>query len=282
MEAESILELAVKELSNVQGIAAIALGGSRARGTAHAGSDFDLGLYYRPDAPPDLTQLREAARRLDDESRAEAVTPLGDWGPWINGGGWLRVGGMPVDLLYRDLDQVERVIGDCRQGSIRIDYQPGHPHGFVSSIYLAEAALCQPLWDPHGVLERLKRSVRPYPPALQRATIGRFLWEASFALDNGRKGIPKGDASYVAGCFFRSVSCLNQTLFALNEAYWMNEKGAAAIAGSLPLAPADYSGRIGRLFAALGDDAEKLAQAASRLQELIRETEALMPANRGL
>ncbi|WP_230968387.1 hypothetical protein [Nostoc sp. WHI] len=36
-------------------------------------------------------------------------------------------------------------IDDCHTGQITIDYQPGHPHGFVSSIDMGEIAICQVL-----------------------------------------------------------------------------------------------------------------------------------------
>jgi hypothetical protein len=45
-----------------------------------------------------------------------------------------------VDLLYRPLESVERVISDCREGSVSMDYQPGHPHGFCSAIWMGEVA----------------------------------------------------------------------------------------------------------------------------------------------
>nr|WP_269779095.1 nucleotidyltransferase domain-containing protein [Propioniciclava soli] len=37
----------VDALVGVPGFEAVVLGGSRARGTHHGGSDVDLGLYYR-------------------------------------------------------------------------------------------------------------------------------------------------------------------------------------------------------------------------------------------
>src|SRR5262245_36269133 len=44
---ETLLQALVKALSPVPGIQAVVLGGSRARGTATSGSDYDIGLYYR-------------------------------------------------------------------------------------------------------------------------------------------------------------------------------------------------------------------------------------------
>ena len=84
---------------------------------------------------------------VDDPATAP-VTPLGEWGPWINGGGWLTVAGRKVDLLYRDLARVRSVVADCAAGRIAMAYQPGHPHGFCSAIWMGEIALCRPIFDP--------------------------------------------------------------------------------------------------------------------------------------
>lgn len=227
-------------LQSVEGIVAIALGGSRARGNHTPKSDVDLGLYYQPENSPDLLTLNRLASELDDNHRTNLITPIGEWGKWMNGGGWLKVEGIPVDFLYRDLAQVSQVINDCHDGKIAIDYQPGHPHGFVSSIYMGEVALGLPLHHPQSVLNALKARTTPYPAKLKQATIDKFAWEISFSLVVAQKAVARGDVAYAAGCCFRSVACMNQVLFALNETYLLNEKGAVALADGFTLCPADY------------------------------------------
>jgi hypothetical protein len=54
--------------------------------------------------------LLEAAKALVDDPSAAAVTEVGGWGPWIVGGGWLTIAGSKVDLLYRPIESVEKVI----------------------------------------------------------------------------------------------------------------------------------------------------------------------------
>ena len=95
---------------------------------------------------------------------SSSVTAIGEWGPWINGGAWLTVEGKRVDLLYRDLDRVRAVIEACQAGRIERVYQPGHPHAFISAIYMGEVALCLVLWDPENVLAGLKRRNGRPPP----------------------------------------------------------------------------------------------------------------------
>ena len=92
-------------LQEADGVVAVALGGSGARGTHRPDSDVDLGLYYR--APLDTEALRRLASELSGDT--VEVTEPGGWGPWVNGGAWLTVESTPVDWIYRDLDHVRRV-----------------------------------------------------------------------------------------------------------------------------------------------------------------------------
>jgi predicted nucleotidyltransferase len=258
----------VSSLRSIEGITAITLGGSRARGNHTNKSDVDLGIYYNPENPPNLIALNRLACELDDNHRVNLITAIGAWGKWINGGGWLRVEGVGVDFLYRDLAKVNRVIDDCHIGRITIDYQPGHPHGFVSSIYMGEIAICQVLYDPDGILEALKLKTKPYPVQLKQATIDTFAWEISFSLLVAKKAIARNDIVYAAGCCFRSVACMNQVLFAFNEDYLLNEKGATAIANKFAICPHDYQQRVERAFALLAADAKSITEAIAILEAI--------------
>ncbi|MEH1831631.1 MAG: nucleotidyltransferase domain-containing protein [Nostoc sp.] len=267
-ESPQFINHIVSSLQSIEEITAIALGGSRARGNHTLKSDVDLGIYYNLENPPDLIALNGLACELDDKGRVNLITAIGEWGKWINGGGWLVVEGVGVDFLYRDLAKVNRVIDDCHNGHISIDYQPGHPHGFVSSIYMGEIALCQALYDPDGVLEALKAKTKPYPVGLKQATIDTFAWEISFSLLVAKKAIARDDVVYAAGCCFRSVACINQVLFALNEDYLLNEKGAMAVANKFAICPQDYQQRVEQAFALLAADAKSITEAIAIIEAI--------------
>lgn len=271
MQVESLIQNIVGELKDVEGVKAVVLGGSRSRGTNTLSSDIDLGIYYDPVSPLNITDLSLLAAQQDDEHRPDLVTQPGGWGPWINGGGWLRIQSYPVDFLYRDLKKVETVIADCLNGKIEMYYQPGHPHGFVSSIYLAEVAVCRPLWDPHGMISDLKKRVDPYPEPLQNALMQKFAWEIDFSLVIAKKSIERADVAYAAGCCFRSVMCMLQVLFALNKTYWLNEKGAVTIANAFPWKPAEFQSRVDQSFQLLEADPGSIQKAIDILQELGQE-----------
>jgi hypothetical protein len=273
---DPLLERVTPLLAEVPGIVAIALGGSRARGTANAASDYDLGLYYGPGVPLDTDRLLEVVRSLVDDPAAAAVTPVGGWGPWIVGGGWLAIGGRKLDLIYRNGEAVAEVIGDCREGRVTMDYQPGHPHGFCSAIWMGEVALCQPLHDPQGMIARLKAMARLYPEPLRQALIGRFLWEVLFSIENGEIAIPRGDETHIAGCAYRTLCCIGQVLFALNRRYLINEKGAVAAAAQLPLIVDNLAERASSVWRAIGLRAfdAALVELRSIEHDLARLTEA--------
>jgi predicted nucleotidyltransferase len=96
------LRILAGRLTAVPGLIAVTLGGSRARGDHTANSDLDLGLYYR--GAVDTGALRLLA---DEVAEGHAsITETGEWGPWVDGGGWLSIGGMPVDWIYRDISPV--------------------------------------------------------------------------------------------------------------------------------------------------------------------------------
>src|SRR5208283_4810375 len=127
---QQILTDVVARVSKIEGIQAIVLGGSRARGTADERSDIDLGIYYNGEHPFSIEALGAAATELDDRHGDNLVTSFGDWGPAVNGGGWLEIRGNHVDFLYRELGAVREAIEDCVAGRARSIYQLGHPLGF--------------------------------------------------------------------------------------------------------------------------------------------------------
>lgn len=258
-------------LGEVPGVAAVALGGSWARGEACPDSDVDLGLYYSPDVPPDVEDLRRLARDLDDRPLPGLVTDVGAWGPWINGGGWLRIADRPLDWLYCDAGKVRATVERCLDGQTACHYQPGHPHGFHEHIYPGKVHHCRILHDPEDLLRELKAAVAVYPPKLKSEIVRRYLWEAGFSLWTARKPAARGEASYVSGCLFRGVACMVQALFARNERWFLNEKGSVAAVEALPVRPEGFSEAASRLLGRPGLDANALLASVSRYEALLDE-----------
>jgi hypothetical protein len=253
-----------EQLVTVDGVVAVALGGSRARGTHRPDSDIDLGLYYRGDL--DVAGLRALAARVAD--KPVEVTKPGGWGPWVDGGGWLSIQGWRVDWIYRDLDRVQRIWADCQGGRYEVGVQPGHPLGFYSHAYAGEVALCRVLADPTGELADLHARTREYPPPLGDALI-EGLWEADFAIGLARYGAAGTDPTYAAGCLFRGIGVACQALHGHARRWLINEKGMVASAGMLPVAPPRFAARAHSLLAGVGLSEQRIAETAAQAEALI-------------
>lgn len=270
-----LCERVVARLRSIDGIAAIALGGSHARGTARPDSDIDLALYYDPDVPFSIEELDHAARDLDDRHPSRVVTRFGDWGPGVNGGGWLVVGGHHVDFLYRDLARVRHVIELCREGRPDAVYQLGHPMGFQNQIYLGEAHYCRPLFDPAGELAALKQLAGDYPPRLRRALVDKHLFDAQFEIEIAAKPAARGDVAYVSGCLFRASGFMMLVLYALNQRYFVNEKGAFLESASFPILPPGFHDDVGRIMGDLGRDPQALGASVAAMRSVAERLSAL-------
>lgn len=276
MTVQKVIEQISHELNGIPGVVGVVLGGSRARGTNHSTSDIDIGIYYDVSAGFDIKAVSKIATRLDDQHREHLITSLGQWGPWVNGGGWLVVQGYHVDFLFRDIHRVARVIDECVQGKVSAHYQTGHPHAYLNVMYMGEIAICQILSDPTEQIAKLKAKTVPYPKAVKDAIVGFFLFEAAFSLMFAEDSVDKDDISYVAGHVFRSISCLNQVIFAINEEYCINEKKAVRMIEGFRAKPRNYKQRIDNIITLLSSDQKSTKKAVEFLRELIAETEELI------
>lgn len=276
MTIQNILNEIIKELNGIPGIVGIVLGGSRARGTNHATSDIDIGIYYDESADFNVNDVSRVATKLDDEHRENLVTSLGEWGAWINGGGWIIVHGFHVDLIFRDVKRVEQIIDECLLGNVSTHYHTGHPHAYLNVMYMGEVSICKILDDKTNRIAKLKSKTIPYPKPLRDAIIGYFMFEASFSLMFAKDNVDKDDISYVTGHCYRTISCLNQVIFAMNEEYCINEKKAVRMIDGFDIKPQGYKKRIDKIIKLLSPSIDSTRRGLEILQELISETEVLL------
>lgn len=256
-----------QEIAAVPGVVGVVLGGSRARGTHTADSDTDLGLYYR--RPLDVERLDRLAKAVGGPSAV--VTEPGGWGPWVDGGGWLRIGGHAVDWIYRDLDRVLGVWAGAEQGRYAFHQQPGHPLGFPDFGYVGELALGRVLADPTGELTEVRSRFATFPPRLADALVAG-LWEGDFLVAVARKAVSRGDSAYVAGCLFRLVGVCAHALHGAAGRWLINEKGAVAATALLPGAPDRFRDRVDEVFAAVDGDPIHLSVAIDAAADLVLDT----------
>lgn len=270
MQHQQLLPLLVDKLQNVGGVQAIVLGGSFASETARPDSDIDIGLYYEESKPLDIVAIRAIANELHDYAEP-VVTELGGWGPWVNGGAWLTIQGQRVDLLYRNSDFVAKIIDDCNRGIIVSDYWQQPAYGFHSFMYCSETSICKPLFDPDGLITRLKGLVSSYSPQLKQAIIKNFLWSAQFSLMNAEKPVKQVNVYMTVGCLARAIHCLVQVLYALNESYYLSEKRLAHDVQLFQIALPDFYERISTILGTVGTTQSELQSAFLDVKMLYEE-----------
>jgi predicted nucleotidyltransferase len=274
-QIEEILSEVVSSVSKLDGIVAIVLGGSRARGTADELSDIDLGIYYDASRPFSTAALGAAAQDLDDRHVSGLVTDFGAWGPGVNGGGWLEIRGHHVDFLYRELGAVREAIDECIAGHPRSIYQLGHPLGFHLQIYAGEVHVCQPLYAIGNAIAELKSLVREYPEKFRAAVVTKHMFDAEFEISIAAKPAARGDVMYVAGCLFRAAGFMTLVLYALNREFFLNEKGAFAESRRFAIKPARFHDSVAKILGNVGHTPAELSASVEGFQNIAQEMRAL-------
>lgn len=269
-----LVEQIVARLAQTDGVAAVVLGGSYANGTQHAGSDIDLGLYYEEASPFSIRDIQAVADEISIGEPA-AVTEFYGWGAWVNGGGWIHTAEGKVDIIYRNLQQVERTIAEAQAGIAYHDYEQQPTNGFYSVIYLAETQICVPLFDPRAKIAGLKQQVELYPSKLKQAILANSLWSTEFTLIHARGFAAQGDVYNTAGCLTRGSANLTQALFALNEKYFLRDKKVMQTIASFPLLPPNYVERTLEILACPGCTAEQLIHSVLELEAIWRSVTTL-------
>ncbi|WP_043675064.1 nucleotidyltransferase domain-containing protein [Streptomyces xylophagus] len=213
----AFLDTTADRLATLPTVRAVALGGSRAQGTHHPDSDWDLAVYYRgPFDPADL-------RALGWEGE---VSEVGGWGGGVfNGGAWLTVDGRRVDVHYRDLDVVERELAEAEEGRFRVEPLLFHLAGIPSYLVVAELAINRVL---RGELPRPDG----YPAKLRLSAADRWHGTARATLAYARANhAPKGRLTEVAGALAVAAVQAGHGVLAGRGEWVTNEKRLLERAG---------------------------------------------------
>jgi len=77
------------------------------------------------------------------------------------------------------------------------------------------------------------------------------------------------------GSLFQCAASLVQVLYALNERYFVNEKGSVAAADAFPLRPDGFEGRVSAVLGRAGETPEELSRSHRALKDLVEDTRGL-------
>ncbi|MER8006444.1 nucleotidyltransferase domain-containing protein [Streptomyces sp. NPDC094149] len=213
----AFLDATADRLAALPTVHAVALGGSRAQGTHRPDSDWDLAVYYRgPFDPDDL-------RAIGWEGE---ISEVGGWGGGVfNGGAWLTIDGRRVDVHYRDLDVVEREMGEAEEGRFRVEPLLFHLAGIPSYLVVAELAINHVL---RGDLPR----VASYPAKLRASATARWRDTARATLSYAKVNhAPAGRLTEVAGAVATAAVQMAHAVLAGRGEWVTNEKRLLERAG---------------------------------------------------
>ena len=267
-EKQSILEDITKELKSMDNIKAIVLGGSYAIGMATDTSDLDIGVYYFEEEPFDIDAIKLIAGKYANVDNP-TVTGFYEWGPWVNGGAWIKTANGKVDILYKNIDQITSTIENAKKGVWENHFEQQPPYGFSSLIFLAETQYCIPLHDPQGIIQRLKSKVQSYPEILKQTVIQQSLWSAEFTIWHADQFALKGDVYNTMGCLTRAVKSIVTSLFSINGLYPIGDKRAIEIIEQTKLKPTQLTEKIDNILCA---DKNSMTNNIARLKALFNET----------
>src|SRR5262249_41332478 len=163
------------------------------------------GVYYRGDI--DLAELGHFG---------EVHLP-GSWGRIMNGGAWLSLAGMKVDVLLRDLDVTLHWTAEAREGVYEVDALLGYLAGAPTYSLMAELALNRTV---HGRLP----SVGEYPQKLSQTRRRRWHPDAEFSWAHAQMRADRGDVTGTVGQAAKAVIEAAHSIACARRVWVLNEK----------------------------------------------------------
>lgn len=239
----NIAAKAVELLRQFDQVEAVGLAGSQASGTADRYSDLDLQAVTAREHP--AAASRKAVYQsapgvevgpLDHCVSAEFEAPPFSTSFAVD---WLRIDGMPCDVLWITREGIERVFA-------RIAQDVDHPE--TAAVWARDI---QVLFDPRGALQQLVGRCPQYTEARARRKAASKLGSAHFficrwgVLD---KALRRGDvAGYYQGETYM-VSTLVSALYAANRTWQHNLRRLRAAADRFEILPANFVDRLESLI----------------------------------
>ena len=236
---------------------AIAIGGSRGKGVADRRSDFDFRLYC-------------------DEFKGgdEYYWQTPEWARFVAAVDKWRAEGLEIDHVWmRTFGDIEAALQPWLEGEIR-------PAPLAWTLWgyhlLPDLYHQQIIEDPFGIAAEWKERLRVYPPKLKQALIAKHLgsmqyWRNDYHYAN--KAV-RGDVVFLVGMSAHLVHDIMQTLFALNETYYVGDGSNLEFACEFAILPQDFPRRVElALYPAAAED--RFVQQRLTLIELIDDVERL-------
>ncbi len=258
------------ELCALDGVEALALGGSRAGEVFDEASDYDVYLYCTKPIP---VEARKAIL-----SKYCSVMELGNHF-WEYEDNCRLNNGIDIDILYRSLDDFTAAVAEV--------VERHHPHNGYTTCMWHNLLTCKVIYDRKGRLARAKeRFSVPYPPQLRENILAHswnLLHAAMPAYDSQiMKAAKRGDLVSINHRTAAFLEAYFDFLFALNEQTHPGEKRLIQLCRErCTVLPVSFEENLERLFQDLYRTPEQTIEDISAItSELAKISQRDMLAHR--
>lgn len=251
----------IEEMSALEAVVAITLGGSRATGRADATSDYDVYIYANEEVPYD-----DRKRITDTYCR---YMELGNTYYELEDDGQLK-DGVVIEMIYRKVDDFEQ--------ALKVHMVDHIAYGGYTTCFLSNLQEGLILYDPQGIIGRLKDKYQGYPKELRQNILikNRELLSGKIpSLDDQiLKAVKREDLPSVNHRIAEFLASYFDIIFALNYVTHPGEKRMLDIATeSCDLLPPNMVSDVQALVRCVGRERAYVKQI---LQSLIEEVDVLI------
>ncbi len=211
------MEKLFKELSALNQVEAIALGGSRAGSDFDDKSDYDIYVYCKEDISEDIRSvlLQKYCERIEIGNHF-----------WEYEDNCILKNGVDIDILYRDLDAFAKGISEV------VDEYEAH-NGYTTCMW-HNLCTCKVIYDKAGRLTSLQKKYRiPYPKLLKENIIRRNMNLLRYAMPAYEvqiaKAVKRSDMVSVNHRITEFLASYFDVIFAFNELTHPGEKRLIAL-----------------------------------------------------
>lgn len=254
-----------RELSQLEEVEAIALGGSRA-GTAYdEKSDYDVYVY--------VTRAVAEEKRKELLSNYCSYMEIGNHF-WETEDNCTLNSGIDIDILYRSLadfcEGIERVVIKCE------------PSNSYTTCMWHNLLQCKIVYDRNGALAKAKEKYNiPYPPKLKEAILDRQMQLLDSAMPayplQIKKALLRGDMVSVNHRVTEFLASYFDLLFALNEKTHPGEKRLIQLCReTCSLLPKDFEENLASLFSHMFAEGEQQLKALDDIAHIVKNLKALL------
>jgi hypothetical protein len=142
----------------------------------------------------------------------------------MNGGAWLTVDGIAVDVMLRDLDVVERWTAEAQRGVYELDAILGYLAGLPTYVLMAELASGR-------VLAGELPTITAMPEPLVSGAPPRWRFARDFSLEYARMLATRGNVVGAVGHAAKAVVEEAHARLCLRGEWVLNEKRIVRVAG---------------------------------------------------